>query len=137
MLPALWTISGGGNRTRPGAPLNGWCYWTLRQNGNSVAQATRRLEGASQSDKNELLFAHGINFNELPAWQKRGTGLYWQTYEKEGFNPITREVVPAERRRIVANSELPMKDEYAAFLHNLLTCGPLTSAPEQVTGLPE
>lgn len=117
--------------------LNGWCYWTLRQNGASVTQATRQLEGASQSDKNELLFAHGINFNDLPAWQKRGTGLYWETYQKEGFNPITQESVPAQRRRICVNAELPMKDEYAAFLHNLLTSSPLTNVPEEITSSPE
>lgn len=110
--------------------LNGWCYWTLRQNGHSVSQATRRLEGVRPSDKHELLFAHGINFNDLPAWQKRGTGLYWETYAKEGYNPVTRQTVLAERRRIVANAELPMKDEYAAFLDNLLSANALTNSPE-------
>ena len=110
--------------------LNGWCYWTLRKDGQSVSQATRRLEGASQSDKHELLFAHGINFNDLPLWQKRGTGLYWETYAKEGYNPVSRQTVWAERRRIITNADLPMKDEYAAFLNNILTANALTNSPE-------
>jgi tRNA(His) guanylyltransferase len=40
--------------------------------------------GLSIADKNELLFQHGINYNDLPNWQKRGTGLYWEDYEKIG-----------------------------------------------------
>lgn len=46
--------------------LNGWCYWTLRDTGQSRRQATHALEGVSTTDKNELLFRHGINFNDLP-----------------------------------------------------------------------
>src|SRR5438128_10639903 len=62
--------------------LNGWCYWTLRKSGKSVREATRTLEKQSFAFKNELLFQHGINFNDLPAWQRRGIGLYWETYTK-------------------------------------------------------
>jgi len=29
----------------------------------------------SIAGKNELLFQHGVNFNDLPLWQKRGIGL--------------------------------------------------------------
>lgn len=56
--------------------LNGWCYWTLRQSGATVAAATAALVGKGVAAKNELLFQRGINFNDLRAWQRRGTGLY-------------------------------------------------------------
>ena len=59
--------------------LNGWCYWTLRKEGQSFAEATKALEGKTVADKNELLFRRGINFNDLPPWQRRGTGIYWET----------------------------------------------------------
>src|SRR5262249_48611988 len=39
--------------------LNGWCYWTLRNSGKSVKEATQTLVGKSVSYKNELLFQHG------------------------------------------------------------------------------
>src|SRR5436190_8126647 len=52
--------------------LNGWCYWTLRQDGQSVREATRALERRGVATKHELLFAHGINYASLPAWQRRG-----------------------------------------------------------------
>ena len=28
-----------------------------------------------------------INFNDLPTWQKRGSGLYWIEYQKTEYNP--------------------------------------------------
>ena len=103
--------------------LNGWAYWTLRQEGLGVAQATTTLEGESTAFKNELLFARGVNFNEVPAWQWRGTGLSWETYEKEGFNPVMGQAVTAQRRRIRIDRNLAVKDEYAAFLRRLWAPG--------------
>jgi tRNA(His) 5'-end guanylyltransferase len=100
--------------------LNGWAYWTLRRGGASVAEATAQLEGRSVGYKNELLFQHGTNFNDVPAWQKRGTGLYWETYEKEAFNPKTGQAVTASRRRIKTDRELPLGEGYDRFLLGLL-----------------
>ncbi|MFD1045043.1 tRNA 5'-guanylyltransferase, partial [Kibdelosporangium lantanae] len=68
--------------------LNGWCYWTLRKAGQSREQATKALEGANASAKNELLYRHGVNFNEVPTWQRRGVGLWWETYERPGYDPV-------------------------------------------------
>lgn len=68
--------------------LGAHCYWLLRGKGQSVQQATNYLHGRTVAEKNELLFQHGINFNALPNWQKRGVGLYWESFEREGFNPI-------------------------------------------------
>ncbi|MBD1834408.1 tRNA 5'-guanylyltransferase [Cyanobacteria bacterium FACHB-472] len=100
--------------------LNGWCYWTLRKSGESVGNATSALEGKSVAFKNQLLFQNGINFNELPAWQRRGTGLYWEKYEKEGYNPIQDKAVLTTRRRIKIEEELPMKDAYGEFIRHIL-----------------
>ena len=100
--------------------LNGWTYWTLRKAGRGVAQATAALEGKSVADKNEMLFQAGINFNELPLWQRRGTGLYWEQYEREGYNPKLNQKVFTTRRRIKVDPELPMGEEYANFLRRLM-----------------
>lgn len=101
--------------------LNSHCYWMLRKEGLSVGKATSKLTGLSVAAKNELLFERGINFNELPNWQKRGTGIYWETYEKEAWNPKTETTVFAERRRLTVDFELPMRDEYSAFIGEFLT----------------
>jgi len=100
--------------------LNGYCYWTLRKDGQDAKQATSRLSGMPVAAKHELLFGFGINFNGLPNWQKRGVGLYWEEYEKESRNPITGDRVTALRRRIKRDLDLPMKQAYGRFVESLL-----------------
>lgn len=100
--------------------LNAHCYWLLRNQGESVGSATNALHKLSISAKNELLFSAGINFNNLPNWQKRGIGLYWEAYEKEGVNPTTGATVTATRRRIKIEDELPMKEGYTHFLETVV-----------------
>lgn len=101
--------------------LNAYCYWTLRKNSLDERAATKRLLGLSVSQKNELLFQYGINYNDLPNWQKRGVGLYWEEYDKPSCNPITNQQVMARRRRIHTEFELPMKDEYGLFVRSLIS----------------
>jgi len=100
--------------------LNAYCYWTLRKQGQDMKQATSRLEGLSVSAKNELLFQNGINFNDVPNWQKRGVGLYWEEYDKPARNPVTGEEVVAVRRRIKRDFDLPMKEEYGEFVRAIV-----------------
>jgi tRNA(His) 5'-end guanylyltransferase len=100
--------------------LNAHCYWLLRKEGKSVHAATAELEHCSVAERNEFLYQHGINFNDIPAWQKRGIGVYWETYEKEGFNPKTHTRTTTSRRRLRVDLELPMKDAYAAWLDSRL-----------------
>lgn len=96
--------------------LNAWAYWTLRREGMGVREATAALERATVADKNELLFARGINFNDVPAWQRRGTGIYWEEFEKDGFNPKSGKPVKAVRRRVKVDDALPMKAAYARYV---------------------
>ncbi|TAE20028.1 MAG: guanylyltransferase [Bacteroidetes bacterium] len=100
--------------------LNAYCYWKLREEGKDARKATQMIEGLSIADKNELLFQRGINFNNVPNWQKRGVGLYWENYTKEGINPKTQEINVAHRRRIKVEQDLPMKETFDAFILNLL-----------------
>lgn len=100
--------------------LNSHCYWMLRKQGKSVAEATSMLEGQSISYKNELLFQNGINYDELPSWQKRGIGVYWDTFIKQGFNPITGKTESAERRKLKVDIGLPTREEYASFIKKQL-----------------
>lgn len=87
--------------------LNSWCYWTLRKDGLNAAAASAELEGKSIAWKNEFLYQRGINFNDLPVWQKRGVGVYWRNYEKVGYNPVTNEDVTATRRDVYADYNIP------------------------------
>jgi tRNA(His) guanylyltransferase len=101
--------------------LNAYYYWMLRKDGLDERGATKRLLGLSVSQKNELLFQYGINFNEVPNWQKRGVGLYWEEYDKEGKNPQTGVTTVARRRRIRRELDLPMKEAYGKFVRSLIT----------------
>ena len=82
--------------------LNSHCYWLLRKENVDAREATVLLEGKTVAEKNELLFSRGINFNDLPAWQKRGIGLYWI------------------ESRIHSNYDLPFGDAYGEYIARFL-----------------
>lgn len=100
--------------------LNAHCYWKLRKEDFSKREATKRIEKITVADKNELLFSYGINFNDLPAWQKRGIGFYWKETEKESYNPKTSEKVTAKRNTLFIDYELPLKDDYYHLVFDIL-----------------
>jgi len=100
--------------------LNAHCYWKLRQEGHTKTSATEYINGKSIAFKNELLFKRGINFNAVPAWQKRGIGIYWKETEKEGWNPVANKTEKAKRRTLHIDLELPMGQAYSNFVANFL-----------------
>lgn len=100
--------------------LNAWCYWTLRKDGYSERKATSHMMGKTVSDKNELLFKYGINFNDIALWQKRGIGFAWEYYEKQGINGLTGEPVTASRKHLAMNTALTMGEEYKLYIENLI-----------------
>lgn len=73
------------------------------------------LEGKSVAFKNELLFQKGINYNDLPNWQKRGIGVCFQDVEKEGYNPMTKTAVQTTRRELIADYDLILGREYGEW----------------------
>ena len=100
--------------------LNAYCYWTLRQEGITARKATSMLKGMSVPDKNELLFSRGVNYNDLPNWQKRGTDAAFADVRKEGFNPIKQEKVFTVRRELTVNYDLPLGDDYRQYILKIL-----------------
>lgn len=100
--------------------LNAHCYWLLRDKGMSATLATWEIEGKSTVFKNELLLENGVNFSEVPSWQKRGIGCYWHDFEKEGWNPIKEEKVIAKRREIYVDYDLPLGNAYNTFILKML-----------------
>ena len=100
--------------------LNAHCYWALRREGINARKATSMLEGMSVPDKNELLFAKGINYNDLPNWQKRGVGISFRVVQKEGFNPMKQEKVFTVRRELTVDYDLPLEDDYRQYILKLL-----------------
>ena len=101
--------------------LNAYCYWMLRKQGKDKKEATNFIDGKSVHEKNELLFSHRINFNNLPNWQKRGIGIYWEKISKIGYNPKDKAEVTMERNVLKIDHDLPMRDEYSNFIEKLVT----------------
>jgi tRNA(His) guanylyltransferase len=106
--------------------LNGWVYWTLRNDGQGMAEATEAMHRMTVAQKNETLFQHGINFNNLSLWQRRGTGAYFETVELKGYNPHHQVETTYQRRKLKVDEELPMKEQYTTFLQSLLTVAKVT-----------
>jgi tRNA(His) guanylyltransferase len=100
--------------------LNAHCYWRLRQEGLSGTEASQRIGKLNTAEKNELLFSLGVNFNELPLWQKRGTGIYWAEVEKEGFDVKQQTAVVVKRKQLCCDMALPMKDGYDEFIKKIM-----------------
>lgn len=100
--------------------LNAHCYWLLRKQGLQAQAATTQMAGKSLQDKHELLYQYNINYNELPNWQKRGTGVYFTAVNKEGFNPKTNQPTVTYRRELFADTELALGDNYDDFINQLL-----------------
>jgi len=60
------------------------------------------LKGLKTEDLHELLFRHGVNLTQTPAWQRRGILIYRKTYKK------LVEKLAVTRRRIQENWNLPI-----------------------------
>ncbi|HEU5368379.1 MAG TPA: tRNA(His) guanylyltransferase Thg1 family protein [Ktedonobacterales bacterium] len=100
--------------------LNGWAYWTLRKDGLSEQKASDMLGKQPPEFKRTLLLQHSIEWSNLPHWQRYGTGLYWEAYEKEGYNPLTGERIMAQRRKINVDEALPVRSDYTQLLQYLV-----------------
>lgn len=100
--------------------LNSHCYWAMRKEGVSAADAERRLSGISNSEKNEILLERGINYNNLPLWQKRGVGMYYRNETREGFNPVTKETTSYTRRALHVEMDLSIGQEYSSLIETIV-----------------
>lgn len=100
--------------------LNSHCYWALRKEGISANEAQKRMSGISISEKNELLFERGINYNDLPLWQKRGISMYFRDEQRQGLNPVTKKTTTYTRHALHIETELPVGPEYSQFLYTIL-----------------
>ncbi|WP_405307052.1 tRNA(His) guanylyltransferase Thg1 family protein [Methanobrevibacter sp.] len=100
--------------------LNGYCYWTLRDEGKTASQASKVLNGKGPKFKKELLAERGIDFDAVANWQKYGCGIYYKDVEREGFNPVKNEKVIVKRRELFVDMEIPYGVEYRDYVLKFL-----------------
>ncbi len=66
------------------------------------------LRKKKSSGLHDILFERGINLAELPAWQRRGIGIYKKEEIIEGYNPVKDEKVKSVRKKIFVDENLPI-----------------------------
>jgi len=88
--------------------INAYCQQALVEEGMDMRKAAEHLRGLQSKDLHDMMHVRGFNLATTPAWQRRGTLVYKKLTEKEGFNPITKETVIAERSAVTTESELPL-----------------------------
>ncbi len=101
--------------------LNSHCYWQLRTDGLTPGDAQQQISGVSNAQKIELLSRYGVNYDDLPSWQKRGVGMYYTEIQKEGFNPVTGQTTQCIRRALRLEEELPTGAAYSTLLSQILS----------------
>jgi tRNA(His) guanylyltransferase len=103
--------------------LNAYAFWLQVNQGKTRRSVGKSLEGVPVSEKHEILYRSGINFAELPGWQKNGSGLYSESYKKSVVHPKTGEQIEVNRRRTVRNEDLPTGSDYRGFVSALVGGG--------------
>ncbi|KCZ72142.1 hypothetical protein ANME2D_01545 [Candidatus Methanoperedens nitroreducens] len=101
--------------------VSSYGYYTLLNTGLSENEAASRLKNMKASSIHELVFQHGINLSQTPAWQRRGILIYRETYEKKGYDPINKIYVKTIRKKIIQEWNTPVfKTEEGRELVNRL-----------------
>lgn len=99
--------------------LNGYAYWTLRQE-YTKEETLEILDEKKSSQIHEILFERGINVKELPAWQRRGVGIYRKEVIVKGYNPVSQEHVQSKRWKPFTDWELPIFSEEFFVLNHII-----------------
>jgi tRNA(His) guanylyltransferase len=102
--------------------MNAYCQQALMDEGMNSTAAARALRGLSSAALHEMMFARGINLARTPAWQRRGIIVRKTEEEREGYNPLSAEVVVVARTRVVQDGDLPLftTPEGKSYLHSLI-----------------
>lgn len=92
--------------------VSSYCYWSL---GKKIGKKTaaKRVDGVSTNSRQEVLFQElGINVNDLPDWQKRGTLI-----AQEKKDVLVRDVVDQET--FAKLMKLKKATAYSKFTRNV------------------
>ena len=99
--------------------LNSHLYWAYRKQGVSAMEADKKLLGVSVEHKRIMLRECGIDFDEQPAWQLWGVGVYPVRVERKGFNPRTGQEEIGWRNELKADKNLVTGESYGKMVRAL------------------
>ena len=92
----------------------------MRDAGKTAREADRILLNLSNDRKREILSENGIDYEGMPAWQRWGVGVYNETVERKGFNPVTGKEETGTGNVLKVDRELPLGEEYATLVERLV-----------------
>lgn len=104
--------------------LNGWGVRMVADADKlSPARAAKSLKGLGGREITEACKERGFDTRYAPLWQQDGVVIHMAHYVKEGFNPITKESVLADRRYAWANFNVPsfFSEEGGRYLASLFS----------------
>jgi tRNA(His) guanylyltransferase len=103
--------------------VSSYGYYTLLSAGLSENEAALRLKNMKASIIHELVFQHGINLAETPAWQRCGILVFRETFDKKGYDPIKKTDVTTQRAKIIQGWNTPIfkKDDGKDLITRLLS----------------
>ena len=85
------------------AALDRYCSYVLAKEGSSQESISKLLEDLGPLEKEEILRQNGLEYSELPAWQRRGSSVYLN-----------------DEMRVVVDTNLPQDAEYRPYLQRFL-----------------
>jgi tRNA(His) 5'-end guanylyltransferase len=88
--------------------VSSYGFYTLLGNGMSENEAAAYLRNKKASHIHELVFKHGINLADTPAWQRCGILVHRETYDKTGYNPVKKTNVETTRTKVVQDWSPPI-----------------------------
>ena len=99
--------------------MNQLCiYYLVKEECHTPTEAQKIMNKKNFAFKNELLFKHGVNFDKVENWKKRGIGVYWMNYFKDGYNPITKNNVYTLKKKLFIDFHLPTSNIYYNVMLN-------------------
>lgn len=103
--------------------LSSYGYYTLIKTGISENEAAKMLKNIKANAIHELVFQHGINLAETPAWQRCGILVFRETYDKKGYDPLKKINVTTRRTKIIQEWKTPIfkTQEGKEFINRLLS----------------
>lgn len=101
--------------------LNAYVYWTMRDRGMGAREADKVLLNISNDRKKEILADAGIDYESAPAWQRWGTGLYMEKFERRGLNPKTGKEEVGYGNAVKVDYDLPVGEPYGEMVVSLVS----------------
>jgi tRNA(His) 5'-end guanylyltransferase len=77
----------------------------------------KQLQGKNCNEIQEMLFQEkGINFNDLPVYQRRGSSIIKENYEIEAFDKKKQCNVLSQRSRWFIDREIPIFTQFRSYI---------------------